>query len=121
MSIGHNIIQPLLWISRVQRNISSSCLEDGQDTDKHVDGAFLIKAHKFLCVDALLLEIMSQLIGPFRKFTICQLCISRAYSDGIREMRGLQQKVWIETGTGWVVRYITIPRYKLLLCFVRGE
>ena len=104
-----NALCRILWI---KRHISSTCLENTEQADHHLQRALHADAHQYIWPDALLLQVVSELIGAMVEFAIGQRLVFKNHGDVVWGSFNLLFKKLVDTLILRIFRLGVVPLHQ---------
>ena len=119
--VFHHVRQPFLRISRVERNVRRTGLEDRQHPHDQFGRAIHEQTHQCTRPDALADQMMSDLIRPGIQFCVADLLVTKDESGGVGRLPRLRLEQVMHTAIALPFGLGAIPFAEKQLPLLAGE
>src|ERR1041385_3610312 len=103
-AVSQHVLQPFLWISWIERDVSATCLEHGDQADDHLEAALDADCDARIWSNTTLAQIMSELISAPVQLAITQHLIFAHHRDCFRPLRRLCLNQLVHASLGFFLR-----------------
>src|SRR5258708_11014026 len=105
----------ILWVSRIERDISTASLEHSEQGDDHIEAAFEAESHPGIGCYTELTEIVSQSIGTTIQLGVAEPVILEDHCDRIGTLAHLFFEQLVYTLVGGILCFSVVPLVKQLV------